>query len=203
MESFNINYWIYQFFIKNDEAFSALKDLFRPLILHIISLENISLQGCMINQSDFYSLADTVLLKCLYRYQYLPRKSFAAFYKRALLNTLMDAYRSMDKQKAPYSYSVSLDSLIHDSSSQYLGEHIGNYMDSTHQLVMHSIQAEHMQVALYDQLNLIQSKVFELKLLGYKRQEICRLLKISPQSFDYTMKKIKRCLCRIDSQADK
>ena len=47
------------------------------------------------------------------------------------------------------------------------------------------------------QLNPMQKKILSLRIKGYRRIDICRQLKISPQRHDYAVRKIKKCLQEI------
>lgn len=191
----NIHFLIYLFFIKDEEAFGYLREIYQPMVNTIICNSNVSKDGHQLNRWDMLAIADTILLKCLYLFQIGRHFSFTAFYKRVLMNEFKDVYRVTSRQRIPDTYQhVYLDSKIKEEEGSYFVDQTIVSLDPTHKMVMGSIMAKMYLDLILPKLNPTQRKIFLLRLKGYRRIDICNRLKISKQRYDYTIKKVKAYL---------
>lgn len=195
MKKININLWIYLFFIRDEEAFVFLQQFYRPMVRHILCVQNITPQGYLLNQHDLMCVADTVLLRCLYYFRFHEKRSFSSFYRQALLNEFKDTYKKNTRFKTPDELQrVHLDSRIGEEQETYLSEFMPFEPDLTHRIVMEALEMEQYKTWMYSQLNSLQRKVFDFRLNGFRRVDICRLLQISPQRYDYAVRVIRKYL---------
>lgn len=195
----NINLYIYLFFQKDEEVFSILSQCFRPMVIALIQAQQIRPSDWAINHKDIFCLADTVLWKCLQRYRYDLDVTFSTFYRRVLNNELKDIYRVHSRHTLPsFVQSVSLDSTINDENIHYQSERLSSHPDPTHAKVVQRMENQRLLMTLNHELKPRQKEIIRLKLLGYRRQEICHILQISSQSVSYTLRKAKKKLSAID-----
>lgn len=200
VEKTNINFWIYLFFIKDEEAFPKLQQFYRPMVYAILNRQNIHKTAYLINQSDLISAADTVLLRCLYYFRVREKRGFSSFFQQALRNEFKDLYKRHTRYRPPEGQiQIHLDSMLKEDTPRYMADSISFQKDPTHQIVMNALEKEWMCDHIGDYLKPFQKKIFDLRLKGYRRVEICKMLKISSQRYDYTMRKIRRVLERLDS----
>lgn len=189
----NINLFIYLFFQKDEEAFSILKKLFRPMVHNLIGVQHIRLNDHLFNQKDLIALADTVLLKSLYYFRVHQKTSFTTFYKWSLVNKLKDLYRQNSRHTIPPEVQVvCLDSLICEEQTQYLAERVGFQNDPTHDIVVSRIMYDTIYGNVVQQLSSMDKKILNLWLKGYRRSEISRLLKIKPYHVDKVLQILKK-----------
>lgn len=194
----NVNFWIYLFFIKDEEAFSYLRKHYRAMVNTIICHANVSRDGHQLNRWDMLAIADTILLKCLYWFQIRRQRNFTSFYKQVLLNEFKDTYRISYRNRMPEYYQhVYLDSKVNEETRDYYVEQTYVSQDPTHEVVIGSIMVKNYLDQVLAQLNPMQKKILSLRIKGYRRIDICRQLKISPQRHDYAVRKIKKCFQEI------
>ena len=195
----NINLYIYLFFLKDEEAFPILKEIFKPLIYHTIGAFQVHSTDCLWNQSDFFLVADMVLLKCLYYFRIHTRFSFASFYKYSLNNKIRDICRTNRRKSFPWDVEiVHLDYLVSEERSQYAVEKIAAQKFSLHETVVNKLLYDEMIQKLFLELDENAKKVLELWLQVYKRKEICRILNLRVYEVNSVLEKVKNYRVSID-----
>ncbi len=195
----NINLYIYLFFLKDEEAFLILKEIFRPLIYHTIGTFHVHSTDCSWNQNDFFMVADMVLLKCLYYFRIHTRYNFASFYKFSLNNKIKDICRTNRRNSIPQDMEiVHLDYLVSEERSQYAVEKIDAQRFSLHETVVNKLLYDELIQKLFLQMDETAQNVLKLWLQGYKRKEICQILNLRVYEVARILEKVKNYRVSID-----
>ncbi len=197
MKSYNIDNeyeLIYMYRQSGDVALQLLIQLFSSRVKMIIQKRQSSF--AYRNKDELYQLCMIKLIEALDSYRYDKAASFSSYYFTIIDHSISDFV----KQQSRYSYHID------DYTKKYgfdIFDECGKYG------VEERISADYLNIQFLDYVNQmvdqvdIKSKdrayqILMMRAQGYSYQEIADCLKISKNSVDYILRKLRRCKDRID-----
>ena len=190
----NVQELIHLFYSGNDEALSLLIEYYRPMV-RAITYSRIQYKGAdTLAYKEYLSLADSLLVECLYRYRSDVKKDFTSLYRQSFKNRSLDLLeKNARKSFSYYSTPISLNQTIADSQGTYLSDAIPASNMDVEKIAFTNILLEQIEDTLQKDFSEEEANIFHLKKDGYSNSEIAAMKKISAKKVRYVLHKIKKC----------
>lgn len=194
MDDFNVNEWIYYFFIKDEDALKELIAYYRPLVISILDKKVLNFRDDPNRFYDCLSRADTQLVECIYRYHLGFRGSFTAFYRQCFMNETINIIKKNVREYRLQFNSISFEEKVSEELFRYNSEVIADQSCDVHEQVMIKLLFEELIQEIMVSFEEDDLKILYLKRKGFTNKEIGTILGKNKRIVDYRIHKIKKYL---------
>lgn len=189
----NVHELIYLFYLQDEEALQLLIEYYRPMVRAITASRIQSKKVDPLVIKEYLSLADTLLVDCLYRYRTDINKDFTSLYRQSFKNRSLDLLeKNARKSFSYYSTPISMDQKIAEDESIYLRDIIPAQKMDVQNIAFSKIQLQKIEDALDAHFTGEEARIFYLKKAGYTNKDIAEMLNISVKKVRYVLQKIKK-----------
>ena len=166
------------------------------MVIAIIRMRNSGRRMQEAEEADYFSMADTLLIECLYRYRRDLGYSFTSFYRQSFRNRSLDMIKSLQKGKTLGSnyFVLHLDQKIKEHEETYLGDLIADDKQNPGKIIMEKVTLEDAENVFKREFTEEQQMIAYMKKDGFTTKEICEHLHISNKKVYYTLAKVKERL---------